>query len=808
MADYSLRKFSNDLENHGFKNCFLKVFNNDIINLEEKEKIKLLELSISLLNSEDKNLFNLGYYIIVSYSIMTGDYYPLYDISDKLLNFPIINFLERKNIISKSNDIFAELSNIVMSQNKVSDDFYYSADQKKMNLSFFREKGDMMVVAPTSFGKTDLIKRFIKENFDSKVICIIEPTKAMLNQVRTDLLEEFKAEKPKIITHYDMNFDKKDKVILVMTQERLFKLIYDRKKDIKIDVLLVDEAHNMFEKNSRAFLLAKLIYLLRSKNGEMVVKYFSPIIVDANNLKIKNDSVESVNSYKAEPIMKIERIHYADFFRKKSYDYNQFFNEFYEVSNLFNLDKYNYVIANSSKKNLLYLNRPKDLKLELPLICKFLGEIQNDKIEEICKNLKEYVNREYDLIDYIRKGVVYHCGVMPDNVRIYIEKCVKENDFIKYIFCTSTLLEGVNMPFDRLFILDIKKGRSNLTYHQLKNLVGRINRYRNIFDLKNNDLGGLISNVYFIKARNEVSNFEDFIKTNLKVESNSNVRMDILQNPLLANSSTILSDDEEAKIENLVENKESNNIKKVKTPIGKLLLELNINDFNIFDYEELISKRINEKICDEEDSIVDKIFKIFIDDIEIVSDDKNNIVRLKNESARRFYNLVIGWRKKNYSISQCVEILYAYWKKLSDIDKEYVYVGRSFGEIKRNDDDRIPLYVNLNNKLRKEIINLAIVRVKEENDYIDYYLFKYIDLLYKVKLIDKQEYNLIHYGTNDESQIFFQRDGLSRELSKLLAQDYFEYIVNVDNIYLIDKKILNVFDENEILKYELECYLR
>ena len=72
---------------------------------------------------------------------------------------------------------------------------------------------------------------------------------------------------------------------------------------------------------------------------------------------------------------------------------------------------------------------------------------------------------------------------MPDNIRNYIEKCVKEEESLKYIYCTSTLLEGVNMPFDKLFILDLKKGLSNLTYHQLENLIGRINRYKNIFDL-------------------------------------------------------------------------------------------------------------------------------------------------------------------------------------------------------------------------------------------------------------------------------------------------------------------------------------
>lgn len=808
MNDYSLIKLQNDLKKYFFYDTYKCIYFNKLSNLNESDHIKLLELAILLINSKNEQLFDLGYFIIVNYSVETQNYIPLFEISEKMLNFPIINFLYKKRLVTVENNFFTEIENSVMQLSKMSDNYFYTANQKFMNFKFFQKDINMSVIAPTSFGKTDLIKKYVRENYKQKIICILEPTKSMLNQVRNDILIEFhEIEKPKIITHYDMNFKDDEKIVLIMTQERLFKLIYDRKRNLKIDVLLIDEAHNIFERGSRAFLLAKTIYLLKNRNQELIIKYFSPIIDSSNNLKLKNDTNYNLEQLKINPKMKVEKYYYADFFIKKEYIYDQFLNEFYCCGGLNYIDKYEYIIQNASSKNLIYLNRPKHIKDELLKMEKYLPNNTNDSIEKICKTLEDYVGKDYDLIDYIRKGIVYHFGAMPDNVRNYVEKCVKEEENLKYIFCTSTLLEGVNMPFNKLFILDLKKGRSNLTYHHLKNLIGRVNRYNNIFDLKNKSLDGLISKVYFIKERNENSSFVDFIKNNIKINSNSKLRKDIVKNALLENSTENLNQSDIDIIENLKENNFNDNYRKIKTDVGKILLELNINDFDVFEYEELISDRIKSDALQQVDSIVEKIYKLFINNIELISDNNVLLKRLENQSARNFYNMILNWRKENLSLKESVIRLVYYWDHLAYDDKTTVFVGKSFGEIKRSEDDQIPLYVNLNIKSKKEIINLAIIRIKEENDYIDYNLFKYIDFLQKFNLIDINDYNLLHYGTVDDIQIYFQREGLSRELSKLLSTKYQKYLNKKFNSYYINKEILLNFSDNDVLKYELQNYL-
>ena len=100
------------------------------------------------------------------------------------------------------------------------------------------------------------------------------------------------------------------------------------------------------------------------------------------------------------------------------------------------------------------------------------------------KNISEYLQPQYNLLACLRKGIIYHHGRVPDAIRIYIEDLYRNEPAIKYVITSSTLLSGVNLPAERMFILDNKRGRSNLSHDSFKNLVGRIGRSSEIFNRK------------------------------------------------------------------------------------------------------------------------------------------------------------------------------------------------------------------------------------------------------------------------------------------------------------------------------------
>lgn len=76
--------------------------------------------------------------------------------------------------------------------------------------------------------------------------------------------------------------------------------------------------------------------------------------------------------------------------------------------------------------------------------------------------------------------MAYHIGYLPANIRSQIEDLFK-NGTIKTIFCTSTLIEGVNLPADNLFITSYKNGLSSMTPIEFKNLVGRVGELNSIY---------------------------------------------------------------------------------------------------------------------------------------------------------------------------------------------------------------------------------------------------------------------------------------------------------------------------------------
>ena len=107
------------------------------------------------------------------------------------------------------------------------------------------------------------------------------------------------------------------------------------------------------------------------------------------------------------------------------------------------------------------------------------------ELEKVAKQIEQKIHKEYFSSDLVRKRVAYHIGALPAEIRSKIEYLIRKG-IIKYCFCTSTLLEGVNVPVDNLFIFDNKKARSKMSEIDAFNLMGRagrltLNEYGNVF---------------------------------------------------------------------------------------------------------------------------------------------------------------------------------------------------------------------------------------------------------------------------------------------------------------------------------------
>lgn len=103
------------------------------------------------------------------------------------------------------------------------------------------------------------------------------------------------------------------------------------------------------------------------------------------------------------------------------------------------------------------------------------------ELMELAKDIKNEVHGDYYLADLVSKGIAYHIGYLPASILQRIEDLFKSGK-ITALFCTSTFLEGVNLPADNLFITDYRNGQ-NIDFRNLVGRVGRLefNLYGNVF---------------------------------------------------------------------------------------------------------------------------------------------------------------------------------------------------------------------------------------------------------------------------------------------------------------------------------------
>ena len=191
--------------------------------------------------------------------------------------------------------------------------------------------------------------------------------------------------------------------------------------------------------------------------------------------------------------------------------------------------------------------------------------------------------------------------------------------------------------------------------------------------------------------------------------------------------------------------------------------------------------------------------------------DNNNIKRFENEEARRFYKMFLDWRISNTSLSQMISSFMRYWKEIiKDKDKEkLIFVGR-WGDSKR--DGVLPLWTDISQKTEEQLINLAIVRIKEEQDFLDNVLLKYIEVLNDLELLEERLYLRIKYGTDDKKIITCTRNGISLSLAKQIVENYIDYVeidILNDTVNFREGIVeaMRQADENEIMICELLFFL-
>lgn len=463
-------------------------FKTSTTELTEKEFVDILRFADILSHSND-NMYeakNMAFKIIsLLYDFYQQD--SLFQtfansILIKLGNFPALTFLEKlpSNESKLPFEILYEKSLKEVFQRIPQSDLIFTDNQYEIFESL-KKHNHFSFSGPTSLGKSFIINAFLRhlivENNGTDNLGILVPSRALINQTVSKLKNEFKDKNNyKILAHPivpNMLRNENSRYIFVFTPERLIAYLSNIDNP-KIDYLFVDEAHKIVApKDTRSPLFYHAI--LQAERKSVKLFFASPNVANPEIfLQLFEKNQEEKIVVKSSPVA--QNRYFLDLVDKKCLMFSDLGKDYSLKVNTDSNDINQWLQKlGSNNKNIIYCNSKEDTINYALGFATTLESKKSEKITKVKEIIKEYLHNEYYLIDCIDKGVAFHFGNLPQLIREKIEWLFEEKE-LDYLFCTSTLLEGVNLPAKNIFILANQIGVSKFTDVDFWNLAGRAGR--------------------------------------------------------------------------------------------------------------------------------------------------------------------------------------------------------------------------------------------------------------------------------------------------------------------------------------------
>jgi len=522
------------------------------IKLTEKELNDTLRFADILSNSKNPKARNKAYQLItlLNEDYKANPYYQTFSHSvlAKLGNFPGIEFLKNENNSSElpfDRELEKKVKEFIQAVPDT-EDLIFTDSQFELYKMISGSK-HFSFSGPTSMGKSFIIKSFIRKVVGNKPpenIVIMVPTRALINQFSIDLNKELKD----VLEHYNYTVITNSNVselpsteqhyIFVLTPERLLSYL-SQKKNPNIAYLFIDEAHKLAaEKDSRAVTAYSAISKALRRNPNLNLYFSSPNVSNPEVfLKLfKKDEKQFFRTIET-PVS--QNLFFVDLVEKKVTHYLDNGNYEFEPKIVTKAETIFDLLSaiGDEESNIVYCSSRFDA---VDKAAKLFEQNQNKQVavsknvKKVIRQIRAYIHKDYYLGEFLDGGIGYHFGNLPQIIRNKVEGLFKERE-INYVFCTSTLLEGVNLPAKNVFILNNKNGRNTFQPIDFWNLAGRAGRLKyelsgNILCLKETDKDwkkheALLQGNAEIKLNPSVENYID--KKLKKIEQILNENPDI-----------------------------------------------------------------------------------------------------------------------------------------------------------------------------------------------------------------------------------------------------------------------------------------
>lgn len=602
----------------------------------------------------------------------------LYNASRKLRTFGYNRLNNFKNENINADNALAEMRDGAVDElYKTESGFVLDKAQKEVLEAFENANERLFLSAPTSFGKTFLLKEIIYRHHEKyESIVIVLPTVALLIEVTEDI-EDFNS-------RYDLGYSLYNSVykdlelternIFILTPERVLRLLAI-KPDIEIDFFFFDEIYKIDEDvalsseddvsdkielgsdeqrqdeqdhRAVAFRLA-LYYLLKKCNA----CYLAGPFIELKSLKDGFSKMLVKHHIATKEITFIPTLKNEIDFHAKTYKYTSPFENYKEITPVDkSIDKLIYV-ANKlqfSKTNqaIVYCLYPAHTEQHAREFSDNYKDKSpcNEGIQMFIEHLKSNYSFSFggekssfdnwDFVYALRNQIGIHNGKFPKYFQREIMRLFNASA-MSTLFCTSTIVEGVNTNAKTVVVYNNPSGKTDEgKKFLLLNINGRAGRYQHHF----------IGNIVYLSDKS------------LKIVNCNGIALDFKP----YNSKVYLSD---LDLENIAD-EDLSQINKERKAVLNLNKQLLPDE--VFEHNRLIERKMQEKILslilDKVDAFIgiesasvyefvresyfETILQIWADIGEIKPTQIKAIKMFSINYAENSYHGVLGYQFKKY----------------------------------------------------------------------------------------------------------------------------------------------------------------
>ncbi|TWE07771.1 helicase-like protein [Pseudomonas sp. AG1028] len=401
-------------------------------------------------------------------------------------NFPSLIYAEKRFSTKPSTLLGMIQRNVVEQLNtvEVAGTAVALTDYQRKVWGSLQSRRSLAISAPTSAGKSFLVIEHLCRDavtIPTYVFVYIAPTRALLSEVYMKIKERLSSELGIRVTDIP-TFENVSRQIFVLTQERFKALLSITSSPINL--VIVDEAQNLSD-GARGMILQDCIEQCYSRDQKNHVVMLAPGAQGFKAaLEILGMPEVSEVSTSVSPVLqnrivvsKTPSLNQLDFKLLNSHGCTHIGTMPCKVG----LDLVESRLAavalelGSGGGSLVYAKTPTEAAAIAGSIALSLDDIDND---ELATFIKEHIHPEYHLIGMVKKGVAFHYGQMPTLLREAIEAAFRAGT-IKFLVCTTTLFQGINLPARNVFISTPARGRGHsviLDPALLWNFAGRAGR--------------------------------------------------------------------------------------------------------------------------------------------------------------------------------------------------------------------------------------------------------------------------------------------------------------------------------------------